>query len=692
MSANADDSPVDTSVAFPARGESLESWKAIASYLGRGVTTVQRWEQLEGLPVHRLPHAKKGSVYAVKTELDAWLKARAQLAQPRARAGTESALTEASGAAEHRREWRGRHRLSFASLAALVLLATAFTATRVFRRSASGGVIAAATPLVPRPLANDAAGELCPSLSPDGSRVVYHWSRAVDPGIYVKPVQGGPARRLTSAPAGELFACGFPKWSPTGDWIAFLTGGEAGAKDVWIVSPSGERLRRLTSASGIGLCWAPNGESLGFVDRNSQGEPFSIFSIALRGGQRRRLTTPPPGTFGDTHCAFSPDGRWLAVARFANISQADLYLTRPDEPDERSRQRLTTGFIGIEGLDWSPDGREIVFGSHAGLWRIAASATHGQPIRFAALEGGARHPAFSRAGSTGFAPRLVYGSELRDVNVWRWDVARGRSEKLAPSTWWDDDPAVSPNGHLIAFESNRTGATEIWTVTANGDDARQVTFHEGPVITSPSWSPDGEWIAFSSAVSGNRDIYVVRRDGTRSDRITTAPSEERNPSWSRDGRWLYFRSDRSGVGQIWKMQWPGGAPLRVTIGEGSEAIESPDGRLLYFVRNTHLPGLWSIPVAGGAETFVLPDVREGWWGVADTGIYFLTASATGLSGAGSLRFFDFATATVTTVAAPSTLSRAVQPGFAVSREGTSVFWAQIDAVSRDLMVIDPWQP
>jgi hypothetical protein len=56
--------------------ERLESWKEIASYLGRGVTTVQRWEQDEGLPVHRLAHAKKGSVFAYKREVDSWRRSR----------------------------------------------------------------------------------------------------------------------------------------------------------------------------------------------------------------------------------------------------------------------------------------------------------------------------------------------------------------------------------------------------------------------------------------------------------------------------------------------------------------------------------------------------------------------------------------------------------------------------------------
>lgn len=56
----------------------LDSWKTIGSYLGRDVRTVQRWEKREGLPVHRHTHLKGSTVYAFKSEIDAWLASRSQ--------------------------------------------------------------------------------------------------------------------------------------------------------------------------------------------------------------------------------------------------------------------------------------------------------------------------------------------------------------------------------------------------------------------------------------------------------------------------------------------------------------------------------------------------------------------------------------------------------------------------------------
>jgi len=63
-------------------GRRLDSWKEIAAYLSRDVTTVRRWEKREGLPVHRHRHAALGSVYAFTSEIDAWQSGREPTARP----------------------------------------------------------------------------------------------------------------------------------------------------------------------------------------------------------------------------------------------------------------------------------------------------------------------------------------------------------------------------------------------------------------------------------------------------------------------------------------------------------------------------------------------------------------------------------------------------------------------------------
>ena len=52
----------------------LNSWKEISAYIGRGVRTVQRWEELYGLPVHRAAGRDRSAVYALSDEIDTWLR------------------------------------------------------------------------------------------------------------------------------------------------------------------------------------------------------------------------------------------------------------------------------------------------------------------------------------------------------------------------------------------------------------------------------------------------------------------------------------------------------------------------------------------------------------------------------------------------------------------------------------------
>lgn len=655
---------------------------------------MQRWEQDEGLPVHRLPHAKKGSVFAFKNELEGWRSARARVATT---SKTEAHVPPEGTGATVPAGRGGRRRLWFlaAGLASLAIVGFGVLAAGGFaaRSRASAG---AAAPFIPRPVANDGGSETWPSVSPDGERIVYSWRRESGSGLYIKPVSAGAATPLAFDDPARFATAAFAQWSPRGDLIAFLLheeGADQDTRGLYVISPSGGSPRRLLSMYGTGLCWTPDGSSLAFADRASTGEPFSIFSTSLETGQRLRLTTPPAGTFGDTRCAFSPDGRRLAVARFASRSQSDLYVTPLGDRHGSGDERLTYGLSGIHGMDWTSDGASIVYGAHNGLWLIGAFAQERrQPTLIAAAGISVVHPTFSRR--TGRPARLVYEHGIRDVSIWHWAASadgRGTMAAVPGSTMWEDYPALSPDGRRIAFASNRTGANEIWVANVDGSNPRQLTFHNGPVVIAPRWSPDGQRIAFSSQVGANRDIYVVQADGTEAARLTWEASQEDNPSWSRDGRWMYFRSDRGGIAQIWRVPAGGGAAAVVTSGAASQALESSDGSRLYFVRSADVAGLWSIPPGGGDETFVLPDVKEGFWGVSDRGVAFIVADPKRSPDGPTIRFFEFASRKTSTLATLPVRPERLSVGFTVARDGRTLLWTQTDVLQGDVMMIDPWR-
>ncbi|MGH9502890.1 MAG: tetratricopeptide repeat protein [Terriglobales bacterium] len=110
--------------------ERLDSWKEIAAYLNRDVTTVQRWEKREGMPVHRHVHDKRGSVYALAPELEGWLQSRRlhlpeDEKEPRAEPPITTSDHQGRRAVSRVRLWA-----VLAGLALLVGLAIAYTRVR----------------------------------------------------------------------------------------------------------------------------------------------------------------------------------------------------------------------------------------------------------------------------------------------------------------------------------------------------------------------------------------------------------------------------------------------------------------------------------------------------------------------------------------------------------------------------------
>ena len=104
------------------RGRRLESWKEIAAYLGRDVTTARRWEKQERLPVYRLQHSKLGSIYAYTSQLDAWRDKQAR--------GGAADAPAAEGDHQPTRMWRARRGLLVGGVVLVGLLAATYLTTR----------------------------------------------------------------------------------------------------------------------------------------------------------------------------------------------------------------------------------------------------------------------------------------------------------------------------------------------------------------------------------------------------------------------------------------------------------------------------------------------------------------------------------------------------------------------------------
>ncbi len=602
-------------------GDRLNSWKEIASYLNRATRTVQRWEREEGLPVHRLQHQKQGTIYASKSELDAWWESR-KAALEDTPAPAAASISRSSGLP--------RRVLWGASLALGILLAGVailWFATRPGMQQVAWKVV---------PLTTYPGYEGWPSFSPDGKQVAFAWT-GPDHGpmdIYVKVIGTAHSLRLTSGP-GRKYS---PVWSPDGTQIAFLRDSGPSRSEVRVIPVIGGPDRKVSEINGdwIGLfdrhlAWSGDGRWLITSDRATESDPYTLTLLAVDGQEVRRLTTPPPLALGDACPAGSPDGRTLAFLRCSSVLVCDVYsqsLSRDLRP-QGNPKRLTFHNSLARAPMWTADGHAILYPhGESGLmtlWQVPS--TGGRPPEMAtpAVQVGA-HVTISRQGD-----RMAWVQGYVDQEIYRVeiDALKGGSEpavKVAPSTRAEFDVEVSPDGQRLAFISRRSGSAEVWVSNADGSSPVQLTSFGGPHVTSPRWSPDGLWIAFDARAKTKGDIYVVRAGGGQPRRVTTEPSDDSLPAWSRDGKWTYFTSDRSGGEQIWKIAAEGGKAIQVTRRGGTAPAESADGAFVYYMKVQ--PGgkyeLWRISSAGGEETRII-GARLGLqkFALVKDGVYFV---------------------------------------------------------------------
>ena len=211
-------------------------------------------------------------------------------------------------------------------------------------------------------------------------------------------------------------------------------------------------------------------------------------------------------------------------------------------------------------------------------------------------------PSLPRSGAG-----VVYQATVIDSNIWELRLPSSPNSQAATderrviaSTSSDGDMRLSPDGTRIAFESARSGHSDLWVSNRDGSQARQLTNFGGWRAGSPCWSADGTSIAFDAIEpGGNWSLYVVAADGSPiskpliSDRYNNV-----RPAWSLDGKWIYFASDRTGDYQIWKMPLAGGTLVQITRNGGLDSIVSPDGRHLYYAKSPPVQGIWDSPVRG----------------------------------------------------------------------------------------------
>jgi Tol biopolymer transport system component len=612
----------------PEVSERLDSWKEIAAYLKRDVTTVQRWEKREGMPVHRHVHDKLGSVYAFKAELDAWGRQRT----PVPTAEPELEIVE-----QRSRPWG-------VWAAAGVVLVAALAVWQIANRDT-----VADNPLTDvrfSPLTDFDGIEQAAAMSRDGKFVAFLSDRDGQMDVWVTQVGVGQFYNLTRGSVPELVnpsvrTLGF---SPDGTLVTFwarrASASESSSISVWAIpvlggeprpyldgaaefdwSGDGRRLvyhtpgpgdpmyvresdrpseaREIFSApAGLHshfLVWSPDQRFVYFV-QGSVPDRMDIWRIAASGGAPERITQHDSRV---SHPVFVDSRMLLYLASDADGSGPWIYSL---DVERRIPRRVSTGIDRYTSLAASADGKRVVAtlaSPKSTLWRLPLTAARGPiPIEH-------RVPLTTGNGSSpriGDGYLLYVSSKGSGDSIWRLQGERSTELWSASDARIIGGPAIARDGKRIAFSVKQRGESLLYTANADGTAAR-IAAKALEVQGAPAWTPDGRAITVAATIDGAPRLVNAPVDGESPAPFVGQYSVD--PVWSPDGAFVMFSGPDIGATiEVNAAKADGGAyPLpKLTLTRGASHLALLPGRRLVVLRGEiQHKNLWQIDLATGAE-------------------------------------------------------------------------------------------
>ncbi len=358
------------------------------------------------------------------------------------------------------------------------------------------------------------------AFSPDGRFIAYTVSTREQPGrpsgqLWVMDVASGKSVRL-----GGDKPAGGPVWSADSKWIAF-NGTDGEKHGLLIAHPDGSETTFLVPIAGTNsplpgtgksVAWAPDGKQIAFISSTpgegaaeASGDPMVI---------TRYLYKPDAGE---------------GMTRFNDNQRLHIFVV--DVASKQVRQ-LTQGNFDEHSIDWSPDGKRLVFASN----------------------------------------REPNQDEFFNYDLFTLDLADNSIHRLTATEYCEYDPLWSPDGKYIVYRGTRRGLTDrettmedthVWLMNADGSNRRDI----GNVLDNrqgaPQWALDGNAVYFTVQERGSNHLVRLPINGGQPEYVVKDPGFVGAFSVGKNGTVAYSFTGTSDAAQLYYKSGSN-APRRLT--------------------------------------------------------------------------------------------------------------------------------
>lgn len=432
-------------------------------------------------------------------------------------------------------------------------------------------------------VAEGLAYEMHPRFSPDGQQIAFISDRGGGDNIWLMNPDGSAKRQLTH----EAFTLlNSPGWSPDGRFIAarkhFTTERSGGTGEIWLYSvrggtgialverPNPQRRKELGepifAPDGSGIYYTRNitpGEDFEYAQNTNQ-EIFDIERYDLRSG---RVTPAVSGAGGSVRATPSPDGWKIAFVR-RERDRSKLFVkdiksgaeTKVYDTLDQDMQATWAVYGLYPSMAWTPDSRSLIFWSGGKIRRLDLATRTTAEIPFHVKD-----------------TRVVI-DPIRPVRPVADDFFSTRFPRFA---------ALSPDHQTVVYET----LGRLYAKPVVHGTARPLTKSDGDFQLYPSWSRDGRRIVFVSWNDARLgEVRVANADGSGVQTVSREPGLYRRPRFSPDGRTI--------------------------------VVERGKGGLLTSARWSENPGIYLLPVAGGAARLLSREGENPQYGRDNDRVYF----------------------------------------------------------------------
>jgi Tol biopolymer transport system component/beta-lactamase regulating signal transducer with metallopeptidase domain len=474
------------------------------------------------------------------------------------------------------------------------------------------------------------------AISPDGRYISYVDWETGDLAVY--EIATGNKRRLTNKGSWDEsneFAL-FSRWSPDGKQIVYDWYNKEYFIDLRIVGLDGSEPRILYRNKEVTWAqtydWAPDGKHI-LACFSKKEKPNEIVLVSVADGSVRILKT-----LDDNHphnMVFSPDGRYIVYdfPQKGSSPESDIFLLLADGSHEIP---LVEHPADDRFLDWTPDGKNILFTSDRTgspcMWSIAIADGIVQGVPRLIKPNTDRKlisMGFTKDGSFYYG---CGGRGMSDVYTVKLDLQTGKvlsppKRAVLRFEGHNGTGNYSPDGKYLAYVSHRGIRHQILCIRSLETGQEREFPSELKRILGPRWSPDGNSILIAG-MDYDVNRYGIYQVDPKTGIFTPVmlPSKDfrfNSHEWSRDGKSFFIgrTSVKDKHSQIMLREIKSGEEKEIYRTSGLEQFRlacSPDGKWLAFInmRNDGADGaLKVLPSVGGEsrELYKCEPKKEGLW-------------------------------------------------------------------------------